>query len=154
MSLSTASAPPAGTFDSSAACMVREFKLLISSFKRPQALPNTSLLFKELEHTSSAKLSFVCAGVKDFGFMSDSSTSNPSSASLHAASHPASPAPITLTLRGILITALFALRILLLFRKGRGVIARLFGAAYLLALFDEISLAAFGALFARGDIPA
>ena len=95
---STASAPPAGTAETPAACMVSEPSMRISSFKSPHALPNTSLLLSELEHTSSAKSALECAGVNERGFMSASSTENPSSASRHAASHPASPAPTTLIL--------------------------------------------------------
>lgn len=147
-SLFTASAPPAGTEVCCAACIVREPKIRISSLRSPQALPYTSPLFNELEQTSSAKSGLECAGVKARGFMSYSSTKKPSSASRQAASLPARPAPITLTVCG----AIFALFVL--FGQGCGVIARLFGTFYLAAALYKVALAALGALIARGNVPA
>ena len=76
-SLSTASAPPAGTFVASAASMTSEPNSRISSFKRPQALPHTSPLLSELLHTSSARFLLEWAGVNLFGLLSYSRTENP-----------------------------------------------------------------------------
>ena len=58
LSLSTASAPPAGTEHSSAQFIIKESKILSSSFKSPAAL-SILLAFKEFEQTSSHKFSFV-----------------------------------------------------------------------------------------------
>ena len=69
ISLSTASAPPAGTLDISAASIITELKSLISSFKSPQAFSILSA-FKEFEQTSSAKLQLECAGENFSGFIS------------------------------------------------------------------------------------
>ena len=52
MSLSTASAPPAGTLHLSAHFIRKESSLLISSFKRPAALSVREAL-REFEQTSS-----------------------------------------------------------------------------------------------------
>ena len=65
--------------------------------------------------------------------------------------------PNKLTLLRILLVPvflLFSLIFLFFFGRGRRIVARLFGAPYLLALFNEVTLAALGALFARGDVPA
>ena len=93
--LSTASALPAGTAVASAASIIREPRRRISSFKSPTAF-DSSPERSELEQTSSAKFSLWCAGVNFFGFISQSVTSTPRSAACHAASQPASPAPIIL----------------------------------------------------------
>ena len=94
-SLSTASAPPAATEHSRAIGTVSEPSLAISSFKRPAA-ESILLALRELEQTSSAKLSDLCAGDFLSGFCSKRVTLYPLSAICHAASTPASPAPITL----------------------------------------------------------
>ncbi len=68
-SRSTASAPPAGTFVSSAAVRMSEPPRRSSSFKSPTALASAAPR-SELEHTSSASPSPVCAGVRRAGFCS------------------------------------------------------------------------------------
>jgi hypothetical protein len=52
--------------------------------------------FNEFEQTSSANLSVWCAGVDLMGRISYNSTSMPRRAHCHAASQPASPAPMIL----------------------------------------------------------
>ena len=93
---STASAPPAGTREASAADRIRLSSARSSAFKRPEALVRCSA-FKELEHTSSAKPGLLWAGLYFWGFMSISLTGTPRFASCQAASHPARPAPTTVT---------------------------------------------------------
>jgi hypothetical protein len=68
-SLSTASAPPAGIFVSSAACIIKLPNLRISSFNKPTAFAR-SLPLKEFEQTSSAKSFETCAGDLNSGFIS------------------------------------------------------------------------------------
>ena len=96
-SRSTASAPPASTWVSSAQRTTRPPKRRSSSLSRPDALVS-SFERSELEQTSSAKSAEWCAGVILSGFISWSSTAMPRSASCQAASQPARPAPITVTL--------------------------------------------------------
>ena len=69
LSLSTESAPPAGTLVLLAASTHTEESISISAFKSPAAELSRSA-FSELEHTSSAKFSFLCAGENFFGFIS------------------------------------------------------------------------------------
>jgi hypothetical protein len=95
-SRSTASAWPAGTAASSAAAITSEPSRRISSLSRPTAL-DTRFERSELLHTSSANQSAVCAGERSTGFMSTRVTSRPRRAACHAASQPASPAPMTTT---------------------------------------------------------
>jgi hypothetical protein len=68
-SLSTARAPPAGIFVSSATCIIKLPNLRISSFSKPTAFAR-SLPLKELEQTSSAKSFDTCAGDLKSGFIS------------------------------------------------------------------------------------
>ena len=93
-SRSTARAPPAGTFTASAHSIIRELSFRISSFSNPTALYIPSAR-KELLQTSSAKSGLLWAGENFLGFISYKSTKIPILASCHAASQPASPAPIT-----------------------------------------------------------
>ena len=95
-SLSTASAPPAGTRVLSAHSIMSEPKRRISSFKSPTAF-SIFPARRELLHTSSAKFSLLCAGENFFGFISYKLTLILFCASTYAASQPARPAPITLT---------------------------------------------------------
>ena len=106
LSLSTAKAPPAGTRHALAHFKSKESKSLISSFRSPAALSILSAL-KEFEHTSSAKPLLLCAGENFFGFISISRTFIHLEAICHAASHPAKPAPITLTFIIFLLNRLF-----------------------------------------------
>ena len=62
-SRSTASAPPAGTWLASAACMTSEPSRRISSCSSPTALCSRSSERNELEQTSSASRSVWCASV-------------------------------------------------------------------------------------------
>src|SRR5262245_29866197 len=94
---STASARPAGTAHSSAASMTSEPSRRISSLSSPAAFESPAAR-SEFEQTSSAKSRERWAGEKRSGFISKSSTSTPRRAICHAASQPARPAPITLTL--------------------------------------------------------
>ena len=105
-SLSTASAPPAGTEHLSAVERQRELSLLISAFNSPAA-ESTRAALREFEQTSSANKSLLCAGVFLAGFISISSVLIPREAICHAASHPARPPPITVILFIGLISALF-----------------------------------------------
>ena len=93
ISLSTASACPAGIFALYAALINRLSKISISFFNKPQALVKDSD-FKELLHTSSAKSLLVCASLLFSGFISYNFTFILLFARIHAHSHPASPAPI------------------------------------------------------------
>ena len=93
-SRSTASAPPAGTLDRSAQSVSKEPSRRISSFNNPAALSRRAA-FRELEQISSANPALLWAGENFWGFISTSSTATPARAICHAASHPASPAPIT-----------------------------------------------------------
>src|SRR5947209_17467577 len=95
-SRSTAKACPAGTAASSAQRNSAEPARLISCLSSHGAVLGDSDL-REFEHTSSPKSPVWCAGVIFTGRISNSSTSTPKRASVSAASHPASPAPITLT---------------------------------------------------------
>ena len=95
-SRSTASAPPAATRLWSALASTTESSRRSSSLSRPTAFVSSSLR-RELEQTSSAKFSDTCAGVIFWGFISIRRTGMPRPASCHAHSHPARPAPITVT---------------------------------------------------------
>ena len=68
-SLSTASAPPAGTLHLSAQVMRNEPSLRISSFNSPAAL-STRIALSEFEQTSSPNKSDLCAGDFLTGFIS------------------------------------------------------------------------------------
>jgi len=94
-SISTASACPAGTLELYAASTKRLPKSSISFFNNPHAFVISSD-FKELLQTSSAKSSELCAALLNFCFISYKFTFILLLASIHAHSHPASPAPITL----------------------------------------------------------
>ena len=59
------------------------------------ALPSLSSVRNELEQTSSAKPSVLCASVPHAGRISCSATGMPALAICQAASDPASPPPIT-----------------------------------------------------------
>ena len=96
MSLSTARAPPAGTRLASAAFIIMESSLRISSFRRPTAF-STLAARKELLQTSSAKNSVLCAGLDLPGRISCRMTGMPRRTSCQVASLPARPAPITWT---------------------------------------------------------
>ena len=76
-SRSTASAPPAGTWLASAARITSEPSRRISSCSRPTALVSRSSERNELEHTSSAKPSVLCAAVLSVGRISCSTTGTP-----------------------------------------------------------------------------
>ena len=93
-SRSTASAPPAGTWWLSAARMISEPSRRISSCSRPTALCSPSSERNELEQTSSAKPSVLCAAVARSGRISCSTTGTPACASCQAASEPARPPPM------------------------------------------------------------
>ena len=93
---STARQPPASTLVASAQARIRLPTRRSSSFRRPTAFSNLSPR-REFEQTNSAKSAQWWAGDIFAGFISCSSTRKPRSASCHAASLPASPAPITLT---------------------------------------------------------
>ena len=95
-SRSTARAPPAGTAHCSAQGTSREPRRRISSFKRPAAL-STRLALRELEQMSSARPWLLWAGENFWGFISYNVTGMPRLASCQAASHPARPAPNTVT---------------------------------------------------------
>ena len=92
-SRSTASAPPAGSLWRSPAAMISERARRISSCSRPTALVSASSERNELEHTSSASPSVLCASVCRTGRISCSTTGTPASATCQAASDPASPPP-------------------------------------------------------------
>src|SRR5580693_865758 len=94
---STASACPAGTAHSRAILSNSDSARLISSFSTQGAVVSLSD-FSEFEQTSSAKSAVWCAGVERTGRISNNSTSTPRLAHCHAASDPANPAPIILTL--------------------------------------------------------
>ena len=74
--------------------MMSDASIRISSFKSPTAFVSAAAR-SELLQTSSAKYAVLCAGVVSVGRISKSRTGNPISASCHAASLPASPAPMT-----------------------------------------------------------
>ena len=80
VSRSTASAPPAATRATSAACSSWLPMRRISSFSRPDAESSRSA-FRLLEQISSAKPSLLCAGEKCIGFCSYRSTCTPLPAS-------------------------------------------------------------------------
>ena len=105
---STAKAPPAGTAVASAHSIINEPNRRISSFSRPTAF---SILpaRKELLQTSSANWSVWWAGELFTGRISYKSTATPRLASCHAASEPANPAPITVTLFSLTLSILFFL---------------------------------------------
>jgi len=92
-SLSTASAPPAGTLCSSAAARISEPQRRISACSTPTALASASSERKELEQTSSASVSVWCASVPRSGRISCRITGAPAPAACHAASQPARPPP-------------------------------------------------------------
>ncbi len=92
---STAKAWPAGTAHSRAISSSNEPARRISSFSSHGAVFSLSD-FSEFEHTSSAKSAVWCAGVERTGRISNNSTSKPRRAHCHAASDPASPAPMIL----------------------------------------------------------
>ena len=94
LSLSTASAPPAGTAVFFAHSMQSEPISSISALRSPAAQPSLVAL-KELEHTSSASPVLLWAGENFSGFISYSVTPMPLFASCHAASTPAKPPPTT-----------------------------------------------------------
>ncbi|CDD54323.1 unknown [Ruminococcus sp. CAG:379] len=91
---STARAPPASTAVAFAQGTSREPSRSISAFNMPGAESSRDA-FRELEHTSSAKVSAWWAGVCFFGFISYKATDRPAWAICQAASQPASPAPMT-----------------------------------------------------------
>jgi hypothetical protein len=97
ISLSTASAPPAGTADLSPSRMMSEFIARISACSRPTALFSASSERKELEQTSSAQPSVLWAAVPLIPRISCKITGTPAFAHCQAASLPASPAPIMCT---------------------------------------------------------
>ena len=99
-SRSTASACPAGTAVCAAICIRRELDRRISSFSSQGAVFSLSD-FSEFEHTSSAKCAVWCAGVCRTGRISYSSAGTPRRAHCHAASDPASPAPMMRTFSDI-----------------------------------------------------
>ncbi len=75
-SLSTASAPPAGTRVASAHLIIRESNILISCFNNPTAFSSPAAL-KLFEHTNSANNPVLCAGVNLKGLISYNLTLNP-----------------------------------------------------------------------------
>ena len=93
---STAKAPPAGTRLSWAQRISKDPNRRISSFNSPAAL-STRAAFRELEQISSANPWLWWAGENFWGFISNRVTGIPRRASCHAASHPARPAPSTVT---------------------------------------------------------
>ena len=95
-SRSTAKALPAGTRCSSAKRMIKLSTIRSSCFKTPTAFKSVSLR-NEFEHTNSANADVLCAGVIFLGRISYRCTGMPRLTSCHVASHPAKPAPITLT---------------------------------------------------------
>ena len=92
-SRSTASAPPAGTWLASPDAMISEPASRISACSSPTALFSASSERKELEQTSSARLSVLCASVPRTGRISCRMTGTPASAACQAASEPARPPP-------------------------------------------------------------
>ena len=92
--LSTAKAPPAGTENLSAVCIIKELKVLNSSCNKPAALSGLRAP-KLLLQTNSANSLVWWAGVELRGLISTSFTAIPELAICQAASQPASPAPIT-----------------------------------------------------------
>ena len=93
-SRSTARAPPAGTWQASAAAITSELQARISACNRPTALCSKSSERKELEQTSSARPSVWCAAVVRAGRISCKTTDTPASAACQAASQPARPPPM------------------------------------------------------------
>ena len=85
---------PAGTATDLATAITSEPSNSISRLSNPTAWVGASPR-NEFEHTSSARSGEACAGEKAAGLDSHSSTSQPACASCQAASHPASPPPIT-----------------------------------------------------------
>ena len=81
-SRSTASAPPAGSLWRSPAAMISEPARRISSCSRPTALVSASSERNELEQTSSASPSVLCASVCRTGRISCSTTGTPASRDL------------------------------------------------------------------------
>ena len=92
----TASAAPAGTAVRSAQAMISEPSRRSSFFSSPSARSGR-LEPRLFEHTSSAIRSVSWAGVMRPGRISYSVTCAPRCAACHAASLPASPAPMTTT---------------------------------------------------------
>ena len=99
-SRSTARAPPASTRVWPAQRRISEPHRRSSSFSSPAAFSSWSER-RELEHTSSAKPGLWWAGVIFRGFISRRVTAMPRWASCHAASHPARPAPMTVTVKDL-----------------------------------------------------
>ncbi|OQA10634.1 MAG: hypothetical protein BWY65_00498 [Firmicutes bacterium ADurb.Bin373] len=99
---STARAPPAGTFVSSAQLMISEPKRLISSLSKPTAF-SKAVDRKELLQTNSAKSPLRCAGVGFLGRISNSLTLTPLFTACQAASDPARPAPTMVIAGGCLL---------------------------------------------------
>ena len=93
---STTSALPPGTRARSAHSSNAEPRTRSSALSRPWAFSGSSDL-SELEHTSSATSSVSCASVIRAGRISSSRTATPRLAHCSAASHPACPAPTTMT---------------------------------------------------------
>src|SRR5215212_7404905 len=96
-SRATPRAPPAGTELASAQCRITDPRRRNSSLRRPEAVSRERLP-SEFEQTSSAKCCVRWAGVSLNGRISHSSTEQPRFAACQAASLPASPAPIMVTL--------------------------------------------------------
>ena len=74
--------------------MISEPASRISACSRPTALVSASSERKELEQTSSARPSVLCASVPRTGRISCSTTGTPACAACHAASEPARPPPM------------------------------------------------------------
>ncbi len=87
-SRSTASAPPAGSLCRSPAARMSEPARRISSCSSPTAFVSQSSERNELEHTSSARPSVLCASVILAGRISCSTTGTPAPAICQAASEP------------------------------------------------------------------
>ena len=96
-SLSTASAPPAGT-DACLAHASSSLPIISSSSLRRPAAESRLVLLRELEQTSSAMPSVWCAAVDERGLCSQRRTRTPLLASCSAHSQPARPAPTTVTM--------------------------------------------------------
>ena len=101
-SLSTDNALPDGTAFSLARGKSLHPKRSSSSLRSPEAVQGSDDL-SELEHTSSARFSVLCAPVVRAGRISYIFTAYPRSRSCNAHSHPASPPPMIFTSRFSLI---------------------------------------------------
>ena len=84
----------------------------ISSFRSPAAL-SMRAAFKEFEQMSSANPALLCAGENFCGFISKRRTEYPACAICHAASEPARPAPMTVT---VCLFSIFLPRVVLIER--------------------------------------